>query len=241
MAAPTTSMGWVLRIGGAAAVIGSLLAMVGNLMHPMTPVGDPAGVGHAVHDSDAWTIVHMTIVVGLILMLGGLVAIADSIRGQLAGAMARFGSVAAVAGVAVGLVLVSLDGIAAKQLADAWAEAPAVEQAAALRDLVAGETMNFALVALFNILFAGVAFILYGLAVAVSDVYPRWLGWPAVVAGIGSVAVGLIQAQVGESTGISRIASIVFPTIITLWVAILGILLMRRAGTPVATAEARVI
>ena len=89
--------------------------------------------------------------------------------------------------------------------------------------------MNFALVALFNIVFAGVTFILYGLAVASSNVYPRWLGWPVVVAGIGSIAVGVVQAQVGESTGISRVASIVFPTIITLWVAALGVLLLRRA------------
>ncbi|MEJ7803626.1 MAG: hypothetical protein WKH68_09700, partial [Candidatus Limnocylindria bacterium] len=179
--------------------------------------------------SQGWTIIHLVIVLGLILMLGGLVAIRQSIRGPFAAALARLGYVSAIAGVAVGLVLVTLDGVAAKQLADAWAEAPAAEQAAALRILTAEETMNFALAALFNILFAGVTFILYGLAVAFSDVFPRWLGWPVVVAGIGSIAVGLIQAQVGESTGISRIASIVFPTIITLWVAALGIMLMRRA------------
>jgi hypothetical protein len=230
MDASNSSDRWIYRIGGVAAIVGSLLAMIGNLLHPMTPTADPAGVGHAIHGSDAWTIIHMTIVIGLILMLGGLMAIAESIRGSFAGAMARFGWAAALAGATVGLILVTLDGIAAKQLADAWAEAPITEQPTALRDLIAGETMNFALVALFNILFAGVTFILYGLAVATSNVYPRWLGWPVVVAGIGSIAVGLVQAQVGESTGISRIASIVFPTIITLWVAALGVLLLRRAA-----------
>lgn len=223
-----TAQAWVFRVGGAAAVIGSLLAMVGNLLHPMTPPGDPTGVGHAIHDSDAWTLIHMTIVVGLVLMLGGMVAIADSLRGGFSGAMSRFGLVAAVAGATLGMILVTLDGVAAKQIAGAWAEAPVADQAAALRDLTSEETLNFALVALFNLLFAGVTFILYGLAVAFGDVYPRWLGWPVVVAGIGSVAVGLIQAQLGESTGISRIASIVFPTIITLWVAALGVILLRR-------------
>ncbi|MDQ3691861.1 MAG: hypothetical protein M3406_17870 [Chloroflexota bacterium] len=232
MTRPPTAHGWELRIGGMAAVVGSLLAMVGNLLHPMTPVGDPAGVGHAIHASQSWTTVHMVIVIGLALMLGGLVAIADSMRTGLAGALSRFGLFAAVSGATLGMILVTLDGIAAKQLADAWAGAPAAEQAAALRDLVAEETMNFALVALFNILFAGFTFILYGLAVATGDVYPRWLGWPVVVAGIGSIAVGLIQGQVGESTGISRIASIVFPTVITLWVATLGILLLRRQPLP---------
>lgn len=122
--------------------------------------------------------------------------------------------------------------MAAKQIADAWAAAPAAapaaEQAAALRDLTSEDTLNFALVALFNVLFAGVAFILFGLAVAFGDLYPRWLGWPVVVAGLGSVAVGLVQATVGESTGISRVASIAFPTIITVWTATLGVLLWRR-------------
>lgn len=231
MTTPITTQGWIYRFGGAAGALGSIMATIGNLLHPMTPVGDPAGVGHAIHGSDSWTMVHLVIVLGLILMLGGLVAICQSIRGPLAAALARFGYVAALAGVTLGLVLVTLDGVAAKQLADAWAEAPAAEQAAALRILTAEETMNFALAALFNILFAGVTFILYGLAVAFSDVFPRWLGWPVVAAGIGSIVVGLIQAEVGESTGISRIASIVFPTIITLWVAALGIMLMRRASS----------
>ena len=40
------------------------------------------------------------------------------------------------------------------------------------------------------------------------------------VAGIaGSVPVGLVQAYTGESIALTRIATIIFPTIITLWVA----------------------
>src|SRR4029453_18390649 len=50
---------------------------------------------------------HLAIVLGLILVLGGLVAIARSIHGGLPGALARLGSVAAVAGVTVGLILVT--------------------------------------------------------------------------------------------------------------------------------------
>jgi hypothetical protein len=46
-------------------------------------------------------------VLGLILVLGGLVAIARSIHGGLPGALARLGSVTAVAGVTVGLNLVT--------------------------------------------------------------------------------------------------------------------------------------
>ena len=79
-----------------------------------------------------------------------------------------------------------------------WAAAPAAEQATALRILAANETMNFALASLFNILFAGVAFILFGLAVAASDGYPRWLGLLVVLGGLESISAGFIQAEAGE-------------------------------------------
>jgi hypothetical protein len=223
----TPSSTWIRRIGSVAGIVGALLAMVGNLVHPATPTDDPQGVARTIAGSEAWVADHLAIVVGLILMLAALVAIADPIREGLPGALARLGSVAAVAGITVGLVVVTLDGLAAKQIAEAWATAPPDEQAAALRLLLAEETINFALAALFNILFAGVTFILYGLAVAWSRVYPRWLGWVVVVAGTGSVAAGLVQAYAGESTTVTRALTIVFPTVITLWLAGMSTLLLK--------------
>jgi len=221
--------GHILRIGSVAGIVGSLLAMIGNLLHPATPIGDPEGVARTIAQSEIWVPVHLVIVVGLILMLGALVALSRSIEGGVAGALAQLGSVAAVAGVTVGVVLVIVDGVAAKHLADAWEVAPPEQAAAALRVVVAEEAINFALAALFNILFAGVTFILLGLAVAWSKEYPGWLGWVVVVAGVGSVPVGLVQAYTGESIGFTRIATIIFPTIITLWVVGMSVLVWRKA------------
>jgi len=226
MTEPIIMQRWVFRLGAVAAIVGSLAGMVGNLIHPATPLDDPPGVARAIADSDAWTPIHLIIVLGIMLMLGGLLALYRSIPGGLARALAQFGWAAAIAGIAVGLVLVILDGVAAKQLADEWAQAPAEEQAATLRVVLANETTNFALASLFNILFAGATFILYGLAVALSDVYPRWLGWVAVTAGLGA---GLIQALAGEPTVASGVLTIIGPTVITLWLAVMGILLARLA------------
>ena len=222
-------LGIIFRIGSIAGIVGALLAMVGNLLHPATPIGDPQGVARTIAQSEIWVPVHLVIVVGLILMLGALVAISRSVEGGVAGALAQLGYVAAVAGVTVGVVLVIVDGVAAKHLADAWEAAPPGEAAAALRVVLAEEAINFALASLFNILFAGVTFILLGLAVAWSGEYPGWLGWIAVVAGVGSVPVGLVQAYTGESIGFTKIATIIFPTIITLWVVVMSVLLWRKA------------
>jgi hypothetical protein len=127
----------------------------------------------------------------------------------------------------LGLVLVILD-VAARQLAQEWASAAPDEKATALGLVHLNETVNFALASLFNFAFAAATFMLFGLAVALSDVYPRWLGWVAFVAGLASFGAGLIQALVGEPTDASRILTIFGPTVITLWLLIMGILLLRR-------------
>jgi hypothetical protein len=153
-------------MGCVAGIVGSLLAMLGNLLHPATPIGDPEGVAQTIAQSERWVLVHLVIVVGLMLMLGALVAGSRSIEGGLPGALAQLASIAAVAGITVGVVLVIVDGVAAKHLADAWEAALPDEAAAALRVVLAEEAISFALASLFNILFAGVTFILLGLAVA---------------------------------------------------------------------------
>ena len=232
---PQTTRGadrWTFLIGGAAAVIGSLLGMVGNLIHPNTPINDAVGVAQAIAESDGWLAIHMAIVIGIILMLGGLVAIAYSLRGELATALGRFALAAAVAGVSVGLILVILDGVAARQLAEEWALAPPDEIFVALRLAAMNETINFALASLFNILFAGVAFILFGFAVAASDGYPRWFGFVAVLAGFGSIGAGLIQAESGSPVETARVMTIIGPTLITVWLFVMGIMLIRKAREP---------
>jgi hypothetical protein len=224
----------VLRIGSAAGIAGALVGMVGNLAHPTTPAAsqDAEGLARTIADSGSWVPDHLLILLGLIGMLGGLIAIARSISGGLPGALAQLGAIAAVAGATVGLLLLSIDGVAAKHLAQAAATAPPTEQAAALHALLAEEAINFALGTLFYILFAGVTFVLLGLAVAWSRLYPPWLGWMAVIAGAGSVVVGLVQGQVGETNTVTRIPSIIFPTVITLWLAWMGVLLLRKPPAP---------
>jgi type II secretory pathway pseudopilin PulG len=78
-----------------AAVLGSLCAAIGNVLHPVTPRDDPRGVAQVIADSDAWTLIHIVIVVGIVLMLAGIVGIRYSIDGGIAEALARLGVYAA--------------------------------------------------------------------------------------------------------------------------------------------------
>jgi len=217
-----------LLIGGWAAVVGSLMGMMGNLLHPHTPFDDPLGTAEVIFGSESWVTLHVVIVVGVFLMLLGLFALYRSITGPNAQALAQFGMLAAVVGVSVGLLLVIMDGVAAPQLAEEWTTAPPAEQTIALRVLSANETVNFSVASLFNLIFAGATFIFFGLALAVGRDYPHWFGWVAVAAGVLSIGAGLVQAYNGEPTEASRLLTIIGPTVITLWSLAVGVVLIRR-------------
>ena len=220
---------WLLRIGSVAAVAGALLAAVGNLLHPVTPRDDPEGVARVIAESDAWTLIHIVIIIGLIAMLGGLVAIRHSIEGGVAEALARLGIYAATVGATLGILTVVLDGVGAKQLANEWAAASGSERALALSLVTQNETLNFAIAGMFNLSFAGVPFILLGLAAALSGAYPAWLGWAAAAAGVFSIGAGLVQAFTGKPTTASLILTIIGPTVISAWVLVMGVLIGRKA------------
>jgi len=220
----------MLAMGSKAAVIGSLLGLVGNLVHPATPLNNPGDVARTIADSDAWFAIHFAIIVGMTLMLGALVALYHSIEEGLPRVLARFGLFAATVGVSVGLITIVLDGVAAKQLADEWAAGSGDNATIALQLVLANETVNFALASLLNFTFAGVTFILFGIAVARCSAYPRSLGWVAATAGVFSIGAGLVQGAAGEPTLTSRILTIIGPTVITLWLFLIGILMGIKAS-----------
>jgi hypothetical protein len=224
---------WLLRIGALGAIGGALLAGIGNMLHPITPRDDDVGVARVIADSDAWTVIHLVIIAGVIGMLIGMLGVRHALpQTGFVGAMTRYGVVAGAIGTVMGIATVILDGVGAKQLADIWAAMPPEQQFVGLRIVAANETLNFALAGMFNLTFAGLPFLAFGLAVARSDVFPRWLGWIAVAAGACSVVAGVVQAITGRPTVASLVLTIVGPTIIALWMLVIGVLMLRRSHVP---------
>jgi hypothetical protein len=71
---------------------GAILGLVGNLIHPATSgPGDPEGTARVVAESQIWVPLHLVLATAFVLMLGGLVAVHDSIAGGLPAALARYG------------------------------------------------------------------------------------------------------------------------------------------------------
>lgn len=221
---------WLSRLGGGAAMLGSGLGLVGNLMHPGTPgPGDPDGTARVVAESAIWVPLHLVLSISFLLMLFGLIALAQSLGGGLAGALARLGVAAGIVGTAVGLLILTTDGFASKHLAEAWFVASPDLQAGALGSFRTEEAISFALLSPLNLVFGGLTFVLFGLAGATSRAYPRWLGWTVTVGGLGCAGSGISQASMGQTTPFSDFIGLAAPSIITAWLFVMGLLLFRRS------------
>ena len=174
----------LLQIGSVSAIVGAVLAVIVNVLHPRgAEIGDTRAHLQEIADSGIWFVDHIGILVAALLILGGLVALYRSFTEGWGATLARLGFASALVGAAMTAVLLGgTDGIAMKEVADAWASSqdPALFQAGFVL-----EQINLGIFSTFIFVFFGVTFILYGLAVALSDVYPKWLGWAAVVARIG--------------------------------------------------------
>lgn len=135
----------------------------------------------------------------------------------------------AVVGTDVHVVFFSLDGYALKRTADAWAAADGAQQADLLQ---AGQLVlllqNSQFVSAITLML-GLPIALFGLAVARSQIHPAWLGWIAVLAGVGAMVSGMTRF-----VGLDELVPdpVLFPAFAlpaSLWIAALGVSLWRSA------------
>jgi vacuolar-type H+-ATPase subunit I/STV1 len=219
------------RLGAIMLVAGSILGVAANLMHPNPPdIGDPIAQLKLISSSAHWGPIHVAIVLASVVRLGGLVGFTASFTGGYSIAWARIGLAGAIVGAAAALVLFAVDGIASQRLAIAWASAPPAELASAWHVAQSNQYVGFGIYGLWIMVFFGLTYICYGLAVAFSDTYPRWLGWVAVAAAIGSFFVGYFQYFSGLTDLLTNKLFPGFAIVLAIWSVVMGGLLWRKAS-----------
>ncbi len=219
----------LIRIGAAAAVVGAIAAFVVFALRPVHSgdiIDAPAATLQDILDSDIWLAIHVVMLSAILLILGSLGALSRSITAQPAAAWGRLGFVAAAIGTAVFLVAIGFGAVGIEGVAELWEDARGTEtEAAALVTAQAFDHVDLGIFGMATTLFFGVTTVLYGLGISTSGVYPRWLGWSAIVVGLGAIAAGLNQAFVGGGGAFFLIVLPVFP-----WLVVMGVFLWRRAG-----------
>ena len=222
----------LFRIGAVSLIVGFVLTIVHVALlvvdAPLSDPGDTEAFIQSIVDSSIWAGIHVLVLVPLLLGVGGLLALYRSITGEPGAALAQLGFAAALMGAAITSVSVAiLGGGAMKELADAWAAAADKEVPFAVAK--ATILVSFDIGSWGNLVFYGVAPILYGLAISLTGIYPKWLGWVAVVGGVGGVLIQIVQF----SQGVSLVTSGVYVAsflVVTLWLVVMGVLMWRKAG-----------
>ena len=206
------------RIGAVSLVLGVILFVVFIALLPVEPsevFDDPEETLQEIVDEDAlWLSAHVVALLAIpptsalwtwlrTLVVVGLCALARSIATRPGNEWSRAAFISFLIGTALFFVLVGMDGFGIKGVAEAWADAPAAEKAAAVRDFEAIEAIIMGVAGLTFVALFGVPFVLYGVAISISNDYPWWLGLVAIVIGLGSTVPGMaasFAAAVGEST-----------------------------------------
>ena len=216
----------LLRIGAVSSILGVVTIFVADAFHGGH---DPANLEAALSEYAAnanWEVVHIGQFLGYALVLGALVALYRSIGERRGAALAQLGFVTALVATATYAANQAVDGVAIKFVADEWVSAPASEKANALRVAEAVRHVEIGLSS-FSELILGSALLLFGLAIALGDLYPRLLGWAAMAVGAGWVALGLLVARDGFThLDLTMWVSV----LLALWVLVLAVFLWRKAG-----------
>jgi hypothetical protein len=218
------------RLGAAMLPLGVVVLVVAEIFHPSRedPMDNPAVFMEYSH-SNIWTTVHLGEYFGFLLLLGGLVALYYSVsaRPGVGAGLAPFGLAAAVTAAASFTVLQAVDGIALKRAVDAWASAPADRETAAF---AAAEALRWTEIGMNSLSFflAGLTLFIFGLAIALGAVYPRWAGMIAVVSGAAFMYDGaVVVAYEGFVPSIVKLVGLV---LLAVWAFIMAVLMWRHSN-----------
>ncbi len=216
------------RLFGALFISGAIIGLVGNGLHPHTADLDGAATVHAIAGNGAWVAIHLAIIVAILLVIGGLVGLAEEMTGTPGEPLARLGLVAAVLGGSVVTVSSAIDGFVMKALSVASVSANGTDGALALSISVAVKDVDFGIWSIGMLAFFGVAFACFGGAVIASRRYSGWFGWIAIVGAAGSAAAALLQIAASGEVQSAETLFFASSLILTLWALALGILMWRE-------------
>lgn len=206
------------RTGGIVVIAGAVALATAMALHPTQPT-----TLAEVRAMDAmWGVSHWLIALAAVLWLGGAVVLARQFNGTKTEAWATLAYASAA------LSAVALFAVAAIETFGFHSLATGALYAHAEAGFTGVSHVMMGLAAMgFLAYFAAVA--LFGVAMALGDGWPTWLGWSGVAVGLLAAAVSLARPEGGVAIASSVLG--------LLWVAVAGFTLMRMGAPAPAEAE----
>lgn len=220
------------RVASVLLITGSILGLIGTLLHPYDGAEREESIRGLLEVSAAtpyWTPLHIVLVLGVGLVVAGLVVFRGSFSDPAAVAYGRAGVVFVIMG---GIMLITgfgvLDGYAIHALATEWQSASGEDQARILVAAEAVHAIEFGVLWVAPVLL-GIGVGAFGLAMLASRIVSVWLGWAGVIVGLITFVIGLVLAVLGPTTLTLDILFRAFGVIQTIYTIALGLALHRLA------------
>ncbi|MEO8697714.1 MAG: hypothetical protein ABI658_29715 [Acidimicrobiales bacterium] len=210
------------RNGGAAAVSGGVLALVGNLVHPRYD-GENVDIYQKIAASDRYLVADFVLLVALVLLVAAVVSIARHIGSS---PLAGHGRLFAVIGGTIAIAQLGLETFALRHQAEIFASAPPGDQSGSFWAANAIDHLNMALFNTWTAVFLGVTPILLGLAAFRARRFSVWTNLSAVAGGVLCLVVGIVNLGLDDQSTLD-IPFLVGSLLVTVWVLAAGYEMLR--------------
>jgi hypothetical protein len=214
-----------VRVGGGAAIVGGVLALAGNLLHPRYGDEEDFEIYRKIAESDRYLVADYILVFALLLLVAGIVAVA---RACGDGGWATHGRLAAVVGGTIAVAQFGVETFAFKHQAEVFARAQAEDQNGSFWAANTLDHLNSALFDTWTLVFLGIAPILIAVAALLTRRFAPWISVLALVGGIVCAFVGAVNLGLDDQSTLD-IAFLVGSLLVTVWAIAVGWVLFRHA------------
>ena len=187
----------LLRLGATLLVIGLVVYIVMNFLHPAGGATEEGRFASYAGSSD-YAAIHLGEFVGMAVLLAGLLVLyfALNVSEGIPRWLGFFGAMATGVALALYGVQYAVDGVALKQATDAWVSAPAAEQATRLASAQAIRWLEWGITSYQNFTW-GLALVLFASVIVWTARVTRPIGYLMGVSGLAIIVAGWVVGVEG--------------------------------------------
>lgn len=215
-------------IGAIAAIIGALSYLILGFAHGDMPSDPTEALQHVMHHSN-WQFIHISTIVAVLLWLIAFKSISYSLQDHpIAWYFGKIAFIAMAVGVTIFSIDYAIDGHAFPSLAKAYTNANPTDKTMIYQSFYALFSALGATFPLYISFMLGLPYLLAGIATIFSKQYPVWLGWIAVICGLGNFVAG-ISMFLDHPIIPEDMVFGVFGLLLHLWLTIMGCIMWKHA------------
>jgi hypothetical protein len=213
-----------LRLSATLLFIGLVLSTIMQFPHPPGGATHEATFANYAASRD-WAAIHLGQFVGEVILLAGLLMLFFALN--LSEGTPRwvgfFGATATGVALALAAVLYAVDGVALKQAVDAWASAPAAEQATRFAGAETIRWLEWGTNSYWEFM-RGLAFVLFAITIVWTARVPRPVGYLMGLAGLAFILMGWSVGIRGFSSATALPTNVGYASLfaLTIWLLIVA-------------------